>query len=99
MAFTESLILLQKGHFLSSGTFFPVALSFQWHFLSSGTFFPVALSFQFIQKIVYLFFKWGTLAQKKGHFFHITFKKVGGGHMSPLSPPRSCGPWVVHNVF
>jgi hypothetical protein len=71
MAFTESLILLQKGHFLSSGTFF-----------------PVALSFQFIQKIVYLFFKWGTLAQKKGHFFHITFKKVGGGgHVAIVPPP------------
>ena len=33
-----------------------------------------ALSFQqkraFIQKILFSFFKWGTLAQRKGHFFH-----------------------------
>jgi hypothetical protein len=40
-----------------------------------------ALSFQqkraIIQEIRFSFFKWGTLAQKKGHFF--TFKKVGGG--------------------
>jgi hypothetical protein len=44
-----------------------------------------ALSFQqkraFIQEILFSFFKWDTLAQKKGHFF--TFKKVGGG-MAPM---------------
>jgi hypothetical protein len=35
----------------------------------------MALSFQqkraFIQKILFLFFKWDTLAQKKGHVFHL----------------------------
>jgi hypothetical protein len=29
------------------------------------------------------FFKWGTLAQKKGRFF--TFKQVGGGTLAPGS--------------
>jgi hypothetical protein len=50
-----------------------------------------ALSFQqkraFIQEILFSFFKWDTLAQKKGHFF--TFKKVGGGH-GPNAPQFQC---------
>jgi hypothetical protein len=45
-----------------------------------------ALSFQqkraFIHEIPFSFFKWGTLARKKGTFF--TFKKVWWGHMPPL---------------
>ena len=44
-----------------------------------------ALSFQqcqkraFIQEILFSFFKRGTLAQKKGHFFPLLKKCVGGG--------------------
>jgi hypothetical protein len=49
-----------------------------------------ALSFQqykmaFIQEILFPFFKWGTLAQKKGHFFHLS---MGGGAHAPIPPPR-----------
>ena len=47
------------------------------YYCKKGTFFPAkeALSFQqkraFVQEILFsAFFKWGTLAQKKGHFFH-----------------------------
>jgi hypothetical protein len=47
-----------------------------------------ALSFQqkmaFIQEILFPFFKWGTLAQKKGHFFHLS---MGGGAHAPIPPP------------
>jgi hypothetical protein len=46
-----------------------------------------ALSFQqkrvFIQEILFSFFKWSTLAQKIGHFFHLS----EGEHMPPLPPP------------
>ena len=49
-----------------------------------------ALSFQqkrvFIQEILFSFFKWSTLAQKIGHFFHLS----GGEHMPPLPPPLRC---------
>jgi hypothetical protein len=43
-------------------------------FLKIWSLYSFALSFQqrraFIQEILFSFFKWGTLAQKKGHFFH-----------------------------
>jgi hypothetical protein len=35
--------------------------------------------------------KWGTLAQKKGHFFHF-LKKIGGAHTTIA--PRFRGPQV-----
>jgi hypothetical protein len=45
-----------------------------------------ALSFQqkraFIQEILFSFSKWGTLAQKKGHVFHLW----GGGGKCPPMP-------------
>jgi hypothetical protein len=53
-----------------------------------------ALSFQqkraFIEEILFSFFKWGTLAQKKGIFF--TFQKSGGGAHAPIAPPGSSAP-------
>ena len=51
------------------------------YYCKKGTFFPA---------ILFSFFKWGTLAQKKGHFF--PFKKSEGAH-TPIAPsPRFRGP-------
>jgi hypothetical protein len=57
-----------------------------------------AFSFQqkraFIQETLFSFFKWGTLAQKKGHFF--TFKKSEGTR-APSPPPWFRGP-CIHSL-
>jgi hypothetical protein len=45
----------------------------------------------FIEEILFSFFKWGTLAQKKGHFFHFSKKWRGG--TCPHCPPWFLGPW------
>jgi hypothetical protein len=50
-----------------------------------------ALSFQQkrAQEIVFLFFRWGTFAQKKGHFFHLL----------PLPPPVLRPLVLILNTF
>jgi hypothetical protein len=48
----------------------------------------------FIQEYFFRFFKWATLAQKKGYFFH--FYKNWGVHAS-IAPPR--GPCLGYQVM
>jgi hypothetical protein len=45
-------------------------------------------------KYFFSFFKWGTLAQKKGTFF--TLKKVGAHALIPPLPHRFRGPWISY---
>ena len=58
---------------------FTVSLLLQkWHFLSSKR-------RRSLKKYFFVLGKWGTLAQKKGHFFH--FKNSEGAHASIAPPP------------
>ena len=57
--------------------------------LQKGTFFPAKEGVH--SRDTSSFFKWGTLAQKKGQFFHFLKKWGRGGHMSPF-PSDSAAP-------